>query len=137
MHERAFHIVLCVTGFTLTVVAGCQTAPSCKASPAPVRFETAPSRVISVHGIEAHVAGENLVVHGKVRRTPGNCCSTTRGAVAILLVSPEGEVIDTTRVAWTPRNIPKGLTRASSFTASLPYVPTEEFSLRVVFSPDD
>jgi|GEM_PF-5435561 len=136
MNDRISVNVLGILALILGAVAGCQTPPVGRTSKAAVRIEVVPSPAICVRGVEVYEAAEGLVIRGKVRRAPDNCCDTTRGAVAILLVSPDGTVVDATNTSWTPRNIPKGLTRASTFTATLSYVPAEDFRLRIACSPE-
>jgi hypothetical protein len=120
----------------VAAMAGCQSGSAGPTGRGAVRLEVVSSKAISVRAVEAYVAGDRLVVRGKVRRMPENCCMSTRGAFAILLVGPDGEVIDTTQTSWAPRNIPKGYTRGSTFTATLPYVPAEDFRLRITPVPE-
>ena len=136
MNDRISANLLGMLVLILGAAAGCQSEPGAGAPKAVVRLEVVPSKGVCVPQVEAYVAGEGLVVRGKVRRTPENCCAATQGTLALLLVGPDGQVVDRVITSLTPRHIPRTRTRSSWFAVTLPYVPAEDFGLRIAYVPD-
>ncbi len=55
----------------------------------------------------------------------------------ISIVGPDGVVVDTVSVPYSPRNIPKVRSRSARFTARIPYVIPEDVPLRITYHKDN
>lgn len=115
------------------VLTGCATAPQTAANISSVQIETLPSAEAHIRLASAHQQGENLIIQGKVRRNPDNCCDKVTGHVDIVVFSPEGDMFDITNADYSPRNIPKSGTKSSSFSMALPYTLPAGYSLTLQY----
>lgn len=124
-------VILCIlgTGFC----AGCDVQEVRTVIPALVNFDFLASKDVSIRVEKTYRDADELVIRGKVKRMPDNCCDRTMGTLNLMVVDPEGQVIDKVTTSYTPRNIPKVRTRSSSFTARLPYLLPEDFTVRIGF----
>ncbi len=125
------YIILSVLG--IGFCTGCQVQEVRPAGPSLVNFDFLASEDVSIQVEKTYEAADELVIHGKVKRMPNNCCDRTIGTLSLMVVDPDGQVIDTIAASCTPRNIPKARARASSFTARLPYILPEDFVVRIGF----
>ena len=107
-----------------------ETQPPDKAT---VLFQRVPSEDVVVSEVRAVRDAEGLTIYGRVQRTPDNCCDPARGHVDISIVGPDGVVVDTVSVPYSPRNIPKVRTRSARFTARIPYAIPEDVPLRITY----
>jgi len=125
------YIILSV--LTIGFCAGCRVQEVRTAIPSLVNFDFLASEDVSIRVEKTYAADSELVIYGKVKRMPDNCCDRTTGTLNLMVVDPEGEVIDTITASYTPRNIPKARARTSSFTARLPYILPKDFTVRIGF----
>lgn len=129
-------------GAAIMMVSGCSTTGHNQASPISTlnktsfSFERATSSGAVVSEVYAVPDRDGLSIYGKVKRTADNCCDAARGHVDIEVVGPDGIVVDTVSIAYSPRNIPKARSRSSRFTARLPYVVPQDVPLRVTYRGD-
>ena len=124
-------IILCVLGMGLC--AGCAVQEVRTVIPALVKLDLLPSEDVSIRVDKTYANDEELVIQGKVKRMPSNCCNRTVGTLNLMVVDPDGQVIDTITASTTPLNIPKARVRSSTFTARLPYILPEDFTVRIGF----
>lgn len=124
------------------LISGCATTNLDLATetPAPneatVLFQRVPSEDVVVSEVRAVRDAEGLTIYGRVKRTPDNCCDAARGHVDISIVGPDGVVVDTVSVPYSPRNIPKVRSRSAHFTARIPYLIPEDVPLRITYHND-
>ena len=134
-----FSKFLFVTGLRLAtiLISGCATTNlDQQVNNASVLFERMPSEDVIVSEVRAVEDADGLIIHGKVKRTARNCCDSARGHVDIAVIGPDGAIVDTVSVPYSPRNIPKGKTRSARFTARLPYKIPADVPLRVTYHND-
>lgn len=135
MRVTIIRISICITGLSLILVpvifSGCSVGNSGYSKESAVLFERIPEKNVSISDVHAYEDGNTLVILGKVKRSAGNCCDTTKGHIDIALVAGDGTILDLTSVSYSPRNIPKTGTRSSHFTARLPYTLPEDVHLRL------
>ena len=128
---KTLYVILCVLGIGLC--AGCNVHEVRTVIPALVNVDFLASEDVSIRVEKTYRDADELVIQGKVRRMPANCCDRTMGTVNLMVVDPEGQVIDTLTTSYTPLNVPKVRTRSSRFTARLPYILPEDFTVRIGF----
>lgn len=128
---KKVYIILSVLG--MGFCAGCGVQEVRTVIPSLVNFDFLASEDVSIRVEKTYKAADELVIQGKVKRMPDNCCDRTMGTLNLMVVDPEGQVIDTITASYTPRNIPKARARSSSFTARLPYILPEDFTVRIGF----
>ncbi|UCC97503.1 MAG: hypothetical protein JSW66_16875 [Phycisphaerales bacterium] len=134
MRTQTFRrFVAALLSAAVCVVSGCATSPLRLKGEAPVLLEHVPSEDVHISEAHAYEDGDTLVIYGKVKRAAANCCETARGHVDIAAVGPDGLVLDTVSVQYSPRNIPKVRSRASRFAARLPYAVPAGVTLRIAY----
>ena len=94
--------------------------------------------VTSVVGYEYFDDYEQTFIAGKVARWHTECCDVIHGSVQIELIDLEtGDVVDTQHLSVSPRAIPDGGSKSSTFMGRLPYVVPQDcdyqFKLIVTF----
>ncbi len=99
-------------------------------------FECVPSADVLVSEVHAYEDGDAIVVYGKVKRTASNCCGAARGHLDIVIIRPDGSVLDAVSLAYSPRNIPKVRTRSARFSTRLPYTIPAGAILRLAYHND-
>lgn len=117
-------------------ISGCATVNTNNRHEASVQFERMPSADVLVSEVHAYEDGDTLVVYGKVKRTAANCCDAVRGHLDMVVVGPDGSVLDAVSLVYNPRNIPKVRTRSSRFTTRLPYTVPAGATLRLAYHND-
>jgi len=117
-------------------VSGCATVDINHRHEASVLFERVPSVDVFVSEVHSYEDGDTLVVYGKVKRTAANCCDAVRGHLDMVVVRPDGSVLDALSLVYSPRNIPKVRTRSSRFTTRLPYTVPAGTTLRIAYHND-
>jgi hypothetical protein len=115
------------------LVSGCATSSVNYTGETSVLFERVPSEDALVSEVHSYEDGDELVVFGRVKRAVDNCCDAARGHVDIAVVGPDGFVLDTVSVSFSPRNIPKVRSRSSRFVTRLPYTVPDGITLRVAY----
>jgi len=101
-----------------------------------VLFDRVPSAEVLVSEVHAYEEGDALIVYGKVKRAPANCCDAARGHLDVVVVGPDGAVLDAVSLVYSPRNIPKVRTRSSRFATRLPYAVPAGTTLRLAYHDD-
>ncbi len=128
-------ISIFITGLSLALMpaifSGCSAGNAGYSNELPVSFERMPEKNVSISDVHAYEDGNTLVILGKIKRSAGNCCDTTKGHIDIALVAGDGMVLDLISVPYSPRNIPKAGTRSSHFTARLPYTLPQDVHFRL------
>lgn len=114
-------------------VSGCATIDFHHGSQASVLFEQTPSQDVFISDVHSYRDGDSLVVYGKVKRTPTNCCDAARGHLDIAVIGPDGSILDAVSVLYSPRNIPKVRTRSARFETRLPYTVPAGTTLRIAY----
>lgn len=117
-------------------LSGCATVNTNSRHEASVLFERMPSADVLVSEIHAYEDGDTLVVYGKLKRTAANCCDAVRGHLDMVVVGPDGAVLDAVSLAYSPRNIPKVRTRSARFTTRLSYTVAPGATLRMAYHDD-
>ncbi len=128
----AFLVVL-TSGLATIVVAGCATNNFNYTYEAPVIFKRVPSEDVHISEALAYEDGDELVIYGKVKRGPDNCCDAVRGHVDIVVIGPEGYLLDMASTMYRPRNIPKVRSRSSRFRVRLPYTLPDGVTIRIAY----
>lgn len=113
--------------------SGCATVRVGEKHEAAVLFDRVPSADVVVSEAHARRDGDALVVYGKVKRTATNCCNAVRGHLDMVVIAPDGSVLDAVSFVHSPRNIPKSRTRSSRFMARLPNAVPAGATLRLAY----
>lgn len=116
----------------IAFISGCATS-NVNPNKASVLLETISPKGVILSNVRAYEDADEFVVRGTVKRTFNNCCDAVRGHVDIAVVSPDGLVMDLVSVLYSPREIPRVRSRASHFTARLPYTIPEDVTLQVTY----
>jgi hypothetical protein len=119
--------------FGFILISGCAASNLNYKNEASVIFECIPSEDVLISDVNAFENGDELVIFGKVKRAPNNCCDAVRGHLDMAIIAPDGFVLDAGSFLYSPRNIPKGRSRSSHFKAVLPYIVPEDFVLRITY----
>jgi hypothetical protein len=120
---------LLATGIIAIAISGCAPVLVDLVDKGVVSIERLPSRNIYVPGIHVYEDGGELVISGRVRRL-----RSTRlggGYVDIVVISPDGKIIEYVRTRYYPRIIPREGKRESRFTVRLPFIPPKGSIIKV------
>jgi hypothetical protein len=130
----SFMLLLCFA-FAAAGMSGCSTQNSQIVKRGNFYIDVIPSNQASFSDITAMQQGSELVISGKLRRR--NTAFSGAGRVDIAVVSPGGAVIDTAKVPYTPKILPKtpGARnhRPSQFEARLRCVTPKWAVIRIAF----
>lgn len=114
-------------------VSGCATTGFDSKPEAKLLFEWVPSQEVFISEVHACREADTVSVYGKVKRTAASCCNALRGHIDIVVIGPDGSVLDTPSLLYSPRNIPKVRTRSARFAARLPYNLPAGTTLRMAY----
>jgi len=133
LRSSLWAILVLATGLS---VSGCATAGIDSNREAKVLFEWVPSQDVFISEIHSYEDTNTLVVYGKIKRTAANCCDAVRGHIDMVVIGPDGSVLDAFCLLYSPRNIPKARTRSARFETRLPYTPPAGATLRMAYHND-
>ena len=123
-------VIMSVAG--VVFISGCAIS-NVNPNETSVLFESMSPKGVIISNVRAYEDADEFVIRGKVKRTFNNCCDATRGHIDIAVVAPDGLVMDIVSVLYTPRDTPRIRSRASHFTARLPYTIPEDITLRITY----
>ena len=113
--------------------SGCTTLSTDSKRQAKVLFEWVPSQEVFISEVHAYEEANTVSVYGKVKRTAASCCNAVRGHIDMMVIGPDGSILDTPSLLHSPRNIPKTRTRSARFAAKLPYSLPAGATLRMAY----
>lgn len=132
---RRFVSALFVLGAAITL-SSCAAINIQRGGQTSVLFDQTPSEDVFVSQVRSYSDGVSLVIYGQVKRTPTNCCDAARGHLDMVVVGPDGSVLDAVTLLYSPRNIPKVRTRSARFSTRLPYTVPAGTTLRIAYHKD-
>jgi len=120
----------------MALLLGCGCAPCRKdlVREGAVRVQTRPSRRVEIFWISAHQHGEHVDVTGHARNSRRSGFPS-QGHVDVLMFSPDGQLLATTRTQdfQVPRRRRRQAPSGRRFRAHLPITAPGEATLRVAF----
>ncbi|MBW8001459.1 MAG: hypothetical protein FVQ80_05500 [Planctomycetes bacterium] len=133
MNHKIRKIAVTCSLAAIILIAGCETQTLTYENNSPVLFDRIFTQQAHISKASAYEMGDELIIAGKVKRNPYNCCEATRGHVDMAILTPDGDIVESIAALYSPRNIPKARTRSSKFSVKLPYKLPEGYTVRLTY----
>jgi hypothetical protein len=106
-------------------------------------FELISSEDLHIKDVTANVENQRLVikgeiarsvlVQGRIKRGLQNCCEVVTGHIDIAAFDSDGFLVESFSILFSPRAIPKGGTKSSSFEARISKKLPENSTIKVAY----